>query len=122
MKLSDKYENIRLDRDMPTVNGRKCYRLVAQPKNEPELAPQELFLDAETFLPVRECVIVHTDMGDVPGTTDFLRFRTVDGIKIPEMAKLTQLNLEITVKIMECRFDGEIPDKTFDREALEDEE
>ena len=27
-----------------------------------------------------------------------------------------------TVKVMECRYDVEIPDKTFDREAIEDEE
>ena len=122
MKFAEKYEDIKLDRNLTDVNGKKCYRLVARPKGEPELLPQEWFIDAETFLPVRECVIAHTDMGDVPSTTDFLRFRTQDGMQIPEMVKVTQLNMEITVKVMECRYDVEIPDKTFDREAIEDEE
>lgn len=121
-KFAAKYEDIKLDRNMATVNGKKCYRLVARPKGESELLPQEWFIDAETFLPVRECAIAHTDMGDVPSTTDFLRYRTVDGIKTPEMLKVTQLNMEMTIKVMEFRFDAEIPDKTFDREAIEDEE
>ncbi len=119
--FADRYENIRLDSRKVLLDKQECFRIVASPKGEPELPPQELFFDCKTFLLRQERSVIATDMGEIPCVTDFLRYRTVKGLPLPEKLRVRQLAMSIEVELTSVELDQELPDRMFDCEAIENE-
>ena len=62
-----------------TVNGSPAYCVVAPGTGETEL----YYFDAENGLLVRQATRTMTMVGTIPGQTDYLDYRTVDGVKVP---------------------------------------
>lgn len=120
--LSDEYENMKLDQKSFSVNGKECYRIVAQPAGAPELSPVELFIDKKTFFPVQTRSVTPTEMGKLPCTTDFLKFKKVNGALVGQTVKIRQLNMTILAEVQEVKLNCPIPDDTFNAEKIADEE
>ena len=122
ISLKDEYENMKLDQKSFTVNGKDCYRIVAQPAGAPELSPVELFIDKKTFFPVRTQSVTPTEMGKIPNTVDYLTFKKVNGAWIGQNVKIRQLNMTIHAELQEIKINCPIPDDTFNAERIADEE
>ena len=120
--LSEEYEKMELDKNNHVINGKNCFRIVAQPAGEPTLPPVELFIDRETYLPVRTKCITPTEMGKIPNTVDYLTFRKIHGAMVGETVKMQQLNIVLTAELQELKLNCPIPDSIFDAEKVENEE
>ncbi len=62
-----------------TVNGSQAYCVAAPGTEESEL----YYFDAATGLLVRQSTRITTMIGTIPEQTDYLDYRTVDGVKVP---------------------------------------
>ena len=120
--LCNGYEKIMLDNNNHVINGKTCYRLVAQPLGEPTLSPEEIFIDQKTFYPVRIRSIITTDLGKIPNQIDFIRFRKYEGALIGQTLKVQQLNMTLPTELLELKVNCPIPDDIFDAEKIADEE
>ena len=122
LKMMEKYSSVKLDKKKYDINGHSCYRLICQPKTSAELPPLELFFDDGTFLEMRSCILISTDMGTIPSVTDFKEYKNVNGIPVPFKMTVKQLNMVIASTIDRVQFNRIVPEKTFDKEAIEDAE
>lgn len=120
--LKEEYEKITLDEQTFIINGRECFRLVARPAGAPELSPVELFIDKKTFYPVQAKTVTPTELGRIPVTIDYLKFRQVDGALVGEKLKIRQMNMTVLVELQEIKINCPIPEKTFNAEMIADEE
>jgi hypothetical protein len=120
--LSGGYEKMMLDKNTHVINGKKCYRLVAQPLGEPTLMPVELFIDQETFYPVRSQSIVPTDLGKIPYQINYIAFRKYEGALVAQTIQIQQLNMSLTAEGQELKVNCPVPDDVFDAEKIADEE
>ena len=111
-----------MDNNTHVINGKTCYRLVAQPLGEPTLSPEEIFIDQKTFYPVRTRSIISTDLGKVPNQIDFIKFRKYEGALIGQTLKVQQLNMTLPTELLELKVNCPIPDDIFDAEKIADEE
>ena len=121
-RLSGRYEKMMLDKNSHIINGKKCYRLVAQPLGEPTLMPVELFIDQATFHPVRSRSIVPTDLGKIPYQVDYIKFRKYEGALVSQTVQIQQLNMTLRAEVQELKVNCTIPDDIFDAEKIADEE
>ena len=120
--LRTAYEKMKMDKKTVMVNGKSCYRLVCQPIGEPSLMPVEIFIDSKTFYPVRTRNIVVSDLGKVPSTIDYLKFRKYEGALIGQTILLQQLNIQMQTELQEVKINCPVPDSIFNAEMIEDEE
>ena len=120
--LRTAYENMKMDKKTVMVNGKSCYRLVCQPIGEPSLMPVEIFIDSKTFYPVRTRNITVSDLGKVPNTIDYLKFRKYEGALIGQTFLVQQLNIQMQTELQEVKINCPIPDSIFNAEMIEDEE
>ncbi|MBQ7393890.1 MAG: hypothetical protein IJV89_06045 [Lentisphaeria bacterium] len=120
--LSEEYEKMVLDQKNHVINGKNCYRIVARPAGEPSLLPVELFIDRETYLPVRTRSVSVTEMGKIPNTIDYLTFRKIHGVMVGKTVKIQQLNIVLTAELQDLKLNCPIPDSIFDAEKIENEE
>ncbi len=112
-KLTDIFPDIKLDRNAVDVNGVSCRRLVCAFGPDIDLPPAELFVDAQTHLLRRAVLIAPTDMGDVPGTTDFSDYRNHGGLMLPEKQTSKMLGMDLTATLQECKLDLPLEDRLF---------
>ncbi len=112
-KLTDIFPDIKLDPQPVDVNGVSCRRLVCAFGPEINLPPAELFVDAQTHLIRRAVLIAPTEMGDVPGTTDFSDYRNYGGLMLPSKQTSKMLGMDLTATLQECKLDLPLEDRLF---------
>ena len=80
MKLSEIFETIKLDGESE-VAGRKCYKLVGQPKKIFNSDPISIFVDKETNLILKREEVIHTAKGKrLQVSTLFNDYRSAGGV------------------------------------------
>ena len=84
--------------------------------------PVEIFIDSKTFYPVRTRNITVSDLGKVPNTIDYLKFRKYEGALIGQTFLVQQLNIQMQTELQEVKINCPIPDSIFNAEMIEDEE
>jgi len=111
--LDYKQRNTKLDlAGKEKVGDRDALVLTVTPAAGP---PSRLFIDAETYLPIRSVVTVNVPEagGDVEQTIEFSDYRDVDGVKVPFVLKgssavqnftITATNVQHNVKVDEALF------------------
>jgi hypothetical protein len=95
------------------VGGRDVYVLVLTPKGG---SATRLFIDAETFLPMR--TLIKTELpqvGEVEQTTEFSDYREVDGIKIPFAVRATSAVQSSTIVISKVEHNTKIDEALFSK-------
>ena len=121
-RLTDIFPDIKLDRKSVDVNGVSCRRLVCAFGPDINLPPAELFVDAQSHLLRRVVLIAPTDMGDVPGTTDFSDYRNHGGLMLPEKQTSKMLGMDLTATLQECKLDLPLADRLFTPEEEDDDD
>jgi outer membrane lipoprotein-sorting protein len=110
--LGYKAAGIRIDmQPKETVNGRSAIVLLLTPKTG---SPSRLFLDAETYLPLRSIITVESpETGEFEQVSDLSDYRTVDGIKIPFKIVNTSAVQNLTIKLDKVEHNVAIDDAMF---------
>ncbi len=80
LHFSDVFDEVTLAPEKVTVNGKPCYHLTGKPLKSLNLAPVQMYFDAETYLMVRQDFIAPTQMGNVPMTSETSDYKEVDGL------------------------------------------
>jgi outer membrane lipoprotein-sorting protein len=80
------------------VGARDAYVLVGTPKAGPSV---RLYLDAETYLPVKTVVKVNVPQlgGEVEQTTELSDYRDVDGVKVPFQSHVSSAIQTVVIKV-----------------------
>src|SRR5262245_45060778 len=92
---------------------RDVYALSVTPASGPV---SRVFVDAESYLPVRAVVTLDTpETGPLEQTTDFSDFREVDGVKVPFAIKGTSAVQTFTITIAKVTHNAEIDPALFVR-------
>ncbi len=80
LNLTEIFESIKLDGEAE-VAGRKCHRLVGQPKKTFNAEPITIFVDKETNLILKREEVIHTAKGKrLNVSTIFYDYRPADGV------------------------------------------
>lgn len=80
LPLKSVFDEIILAPEKVTINGKPCYHLTGKPLKSLNLAPVEMYFDAEDYRIVRQDFIVPTAMGNIPMSTDTHDYRKIDGL------------------------------------------
>jgi hypothetical protein len=96
------------------VGDRKAYAIRLTPASG---RPVRRYIDAQTFLLVREAGIRETPQGPLDITVDFSDQRDVDGIQMPFYIRQVMSSDEIVIKITTIKNDTPIDDALFARPA-----
>lgn len=92
--------------------------LAVTPKEGP---PSRLFIDAESFLPIRTVATVELpEMGRVEQTTDLSDYREVDGVKVPFSIHNTSAVQSFTVTVTKVEHNTKIDPALFSKPSEKD--
>jgi outer membrane lipoprotein-sorting protein len=96
------------------VAGKEAFVLQTAPKTG---SPVKTYIDAETYMILRSVVTVNLPQagGDVENTVDLSDYRTVDGLKLPFVNRLSSPVQNYTIKIEKVEHNKELDDKMFSK-------
>ncbi len=92
------------------VGEREAWAIILTPKTG---KPMTEYIDAETFLPIRQVMSVIGDQGEYEATNDVSDYREVDGVKVPFLIRQTSPMGDIIIKVAEVKNNVEIDDANF---------
>ena len=94
-----------------TVGETACYKIVLTSESGP---PMRLFLDRESYLPVKIAMDLETPMGVVPMETFPGDFREVDGLLLAHSGRVVLVGQERSMTIKSIEHNVDLPAGLFD--------
>jgi outer membrane lipoprotein-sorting protein len=93
------------------VGDREAYALIFTPASGP---PSRVFIDAQSFLPVKLVTKVSVpDMGEVEQTTELSDFREVDGVQVPFKLKGSSDVQTFTIVLTKVEHNAKLDEALF---------
>lgn len=112
-KLQDLCSDITYDKNGGFVDGIPCIKMVCTPKPEFNCSVFTVWVSLKDCYMRKLEMINVTQMGDIPATTLFRDFRTVDGRVIPYEQEISQLTMKMTLVIKKVTYNTDISDSKF---------
>ena len=97
-----------------TVNGRKVHHIYSE---SPAGMIADSFIDAETFLMLRQKIVVDLPMGKIPMDLTFSEFTELEGFKYPRKISANMMNMTMETTVTAFQINITIPDSKFDLPA-----
>lgn len=89
----------------------KAYKITMTPV---EGTPFTLYMDTETFLPIKLTMTMETQMGSVPMEVFSEDYRDVDGLTMPFKARVVTMGTEVIMDIESIEQNAELKEDLFD--------
>ena len=97
------------------VGERDAYLLTLTPASGPS---SKVFIDAESFLPIKSIVTVNLpEVGDVEQTTELSDYRDVDGVQVPFKIRGSSSIQTFTIVVTKVQHDVKVDESLFAKPA-----
>ena len=110
------FHKVDIDQLLEPEKNRKVYRLICR-VNNPEIAPYVFYIEPKTWLTDRcETILYGPDGSQRLYVSDSEEYEIINGVRMPKKTLVTVDGKTETAKIVEFKFNPDIPESTFDLE------
>jgi len=113
LKLTEIYEKVTLDPALYQFGKYKCYKLICSTPKELKIKPEEFYIDNKEFLPRWHISSEFSEMGVIPVKSEFLKYKTFKGAKIPMLVNNHMMGIKMIVEIISVTPNAKIADSEF---------
>jgi hypothetical protein len=93
------------------VEGRDCHAVVLSPEGSTD---RTLYLDAESYLPVKISTVMDHPAGQIPVESYLADFRDVDGVRVAHELRVVTLGQEQLIIVESVEHNVDLPEDLFD--------